>query len=63
MPKARGKLKKRLRSPPSRWESEASDGDEADADAVLECRTKQRLDIRSASRGQGNRQDVRRDFR
>ena len=59
MPKAHGKSKKRPRSPPSRWESEASDGDEADAEAVLERRTKNRFDIRSASRGKGIRHDVR----
>jgi hypothetical protein len=59
MPKAHGKSKKRPRSPPSRWESEASDGADPDAEAVLERRTKNRVDIRSASRGKGIRHDGR----
>ena len=58
MPKAHGKSKKRLWSPTSRWESEASDGDEVDAAVALERRTKQRFDICSASRGRGSRLDV-----
>lgn len=57
MPKAHEKMKKRPRSPPSRWEFELSDGD--NADAALEQRTKSKLDIRSAWKGKGRGQDVR----
>lgn len=60
MPKAHGKSKKRLRSPPSRWESEASDGDDAvEAEARLERRTRAMFDMPSASRGKDIRHDAR----
>jgi hypothetical protein len=59
MPKAHGKSKKRSRSPPSRWEFEPPDGDDAAAEAVLERRTKNRFDIRSAWKGKGRGHDLR----
>lgn len=60
MPKALGKSKKRPRSPPCRWESEASDGeDDGEEAAALERRSKARFDIPNASRGKGIRHDVR----
>lgn len=59
MPKAHGKSKKQRRSPPSRWEFEPIDGDDAAAEAVLERRTENKLDIRSASKRKGKGQDVR----
>ena len=59
MPKAHGKSKKQPRSPPSRWEFEHSDGDDAAAKAVLEWRMKNKFDIRSALKGKGKGQDVR----
>ena len=60
MPNAHAKSKKRPRSPPSRWETEASDGDNADnVEAVVERWTKNRHDIRAAPRGNGIRHEVR----
>ena len=60
MPNAHTKLKKRPRSPPSRWGTEASDGDDADDVAAdVERRTKNRHDIRAAPSGNGIRHEVR----
>ena len=59
MRKAHRKSKKRPRSPPSRWELEPSNGDDAVAAVVLERRTKNKLDIRSPWKGKGKGQDVR----
>lgn len=61
MPKStgKGKLKRRQRSLALQRAQETSDGDDGTAEQVVECRTKQKFEVRGGAKEKGKVNDVR----